>query len=742
MATENKPQAANPFDALATEEVVELPAGKKKSKKVVAAGSAPPKNETLKRLGLTDPREAILCLPDSYSDARVPHYVIPESDDENRKLYNLRFTGELEGIDKDKKQCDLKTANGWSKTFRLKIGLVDDEGNTLSYSVFGNPWPWRNVEEGEYFNLVGKVVYFGYANPQAFLIEVEVPPAHAIGKIWVKYTGIQGRVAGEKVEALARSQLDNPDAFRHCATKLIGALGQVAKDALEDAGAGDIYNTFEELLQDLHTPETPEDGLLAKVVANKLAAMAIKASALRHNLRQPHHDAPLSVDVNDIDRLIKTQKEKYTEGQISVARDIGAMLRQPKPMNALLSGDVGTGKTLPYVTCAVAAHLAGAKVAVIAPTSILADQLYKEFVTRFGTHIKGVQRIQAGGKIEDHAYILVGTPGLTSVAKKSKYAPNFIIFDEQHKLSTAVREQLVKPWTHTLDVSATPIPRSLASALFGGKVILNLRECPVVKTFDCFIGDLSMRPAFVAMIKHALMNGERAAIVYPRVNASVTYSANEEGEMIKREMESVISGAAAFEKAFPGQVIAVHGGMEEDDIVEAIKLVRSGERPIVVASTVIETGVDIPGISTMIVRDADYFGISQLHQLRGRLVRRGGHGLFAMMVSTPKLEDLNEESTTRLNAIKNSTDGYYLAEVDLLNRNIGEMGDTHGGNQSGATLETVFRLVKLGPQDFLKTKLSKESLDSRPVSESAMKALDKQEAQEKTARGLQPRLFG
>lgn len=707
-----------------------------------AAPAIKTKNETLKRLGIENPKEALLCLPDSYIDTCEAITVIPDESDQDRHLYNLRFTGEMHGYDKAKKELKLDNSSGWANTFRLKICLVDDDDNKVTLNVFGNPWPYRGLVANEFLNLVGRIVFWGSGDKaNAQLQDAETPPSHAIGKIWVKYLGVAGRVSGEKVEAQVLAQLDNPDSYRHCATKLIGALGMNDKEALEAAGASEFFESFEQVIRALHFPEDTDQGWMAKTVANKLAAMAVQAAALRHNLRHNHPDAPLSVHVDDIEILARTQKETLTKSQLAASNAIAIMLRTPKPMNALLIGDVGTGKTLAYLLPAVAAHRAGAQVAIIAPTSILADQIAKQIITRFSSHIKGVERIVAGGLINDHASILVGTPGITSVAAKSKYIPNLLICDEQHKLPTAVREKLVSPWTHTLEVSATPIPRSLASALFGGKDILNLDECPVDKDISCEFGDVTMRPRFVAMIKYALENGNRAAVIYPRVNASVSYIEIEEGEIIKQEMMSVLSGAAALEKAFPGMVVSIHGGMNADEIKMAIEAVRSGEKPLVVASTVIETGVDIPGITCMVVRDADYFGISQLHQLRGRLARTGGKADFCLLVSPKNLADLSEDGYSRMNSVCTIQNGYLLSEIDLQIRGIGDMGSINSGMQSGATTETVFKLVKLRPEDFLKRKLSRDSIKHQTVDLSSQRKVEREAAEEQAKLRMQPRLF-
>lgn len=683
---------------------------------------------SLSRLGFDDPKLALLCLPASYSDTRTINTIIPDEPDIDRRLYQLRFTGNMSGFDRNKNELDLSDMRVWRFIFRLQIVLKDDDNNIIHFTVFGNPWPYKDLVAGEILHLVGRIIFWG-PHLQAQLRDAETPPSFAIGKIWVKYEGIKGRLAAPRVEHLVRSQIDNPDAYKFCSSKLVGALGATDKEALDLAGASDLFTSFEQILHALHEPEDIESGLTAKLVAHKLAAMALQASALRHNIRHPHPDAALPVDAEDIKELAKSQKETLTASQLQVAKDIASKLRAPKPMNVLLSGDVGTGKTLTYLLPAVLAHQAGAKVCIIAPTSILADQIARQVVSRFSHCVKGVERITAGGKILDHQAILVGTSGLTSVASKAKYTPNFLICDEQHKLPTEVREKLVKPWTHTMEVSATPIPRSLASALFGGKDILNLRECPVKKSFNCIVGDVTMRPQFTQWMAQSIKKGERAAVIYPRVNAMLE-SDSEDAIDAQKEKQSVISGAAALEKAFPGKVVAIHGGMKDEEIALAIEDVRTGKKPLVVSSIVIETGVDIPGITTMIVRDADYFGISQLHQLRGRLVRNGGHANFAMMVNN--IDALNPDTLMRLQAIEGSTDGYELAEKDLVIRGFGELD---GNNQSGSS-DTIFRFIKMRPEDFLRKKLSRMT-----IIEADQAQAEKQERAQPQKSAAQVRLF-
>lgn len=695
----------------------------------------------LKRLGLGHPYEVLLCVPASYADLRQVNTVVPQDDDEERVLYQLRFSGEMRAYDAKKELIDLHDAGPgeWRRVRRLEMILLDRAGTRVTFNTFSDLWSFRDLQAGSAIPMVGKIVHYGRKG--AFLNDTEIPPAASIGRIWVKYLGITGNVAGERVEAMVKGQIDNPEALKHCVQVLEQALGMPGHEAVVAAGVVDQFRSYEQLLMALHAPHSIEEAWFARAAARKLAAMSVQVAVLRHNFRAPHDLAPLGLNGEALPTLAMSQREVLTEEQTAVAMAILELLNAPAPMNALLSGDVGTGKTLTFLLPAVLAHQQGARVAIMAPTTILADQLARQVIDRFGTAVTGVERVEAGGKIQDMQSILVGTPGLVTVAKKRKYVPNLLICDEQHKMSAEVREALVGPFTHVLEVSATPVPRSLASVHFGGKQILNLRGCPVEKSFSNFVGDVAGdRPKFSAMLKWALDQGHRAAVIYPRVAAPA--AADEEtatppAMRPEDEVATVESGARALEAAFPGKVVAIHGGMKEGEITRALESVRDGSRPLVVASTVIETGVDIPSIAAMVVRDADRFGISQLHQLRGRLVRNGGVGYFAMMVQD--LKKLAPSTLARLQAVERTTDGFELAELDLESRGFGDLA---GGGQTGG-VGSVFKLVRLSPRDYLDKKLSVQ--DVMPAVESRVKGEqvgDQFDDEDVAVRSVQPRLFG
>lgn len=648
---------------------------------------------TLSRLGLSDPREALLCAPAAYLDCRQPQRFAVEHDE--RSLYLLTYTGDAFAYRGKQQVANLGTMDSPSAQAKLlrsgltrvEIVLRDAAGQKVTRNLFGNLWPAREIAGGDPALFLCRMERFG-RNLSAQ--DVEVPPPSAIGKVWVRYKGIPGQVTGEAVEQLVTSQLDNPDAWRLCATRMIGALCLSEPEILAKLNEQGVrsrpYSGLVEVLKDLHQPAAPEDGEAALQAVKFLTALAIQSAALRHNTRVPHPDAPIAVDPQDVERLAATQPERLTSDQLAVATAITRRLGEPRPLQGLLSGDVGTGKTLTFLLPAVAASRAGARVMIVAPTDLLADQIAGQVLSRFGGLVE-VERVQTGKKIANRDAILVGSPGITSVAQKCDYSPNLLICDEQHKHSTQTRERLIKPWTHLIEATATPIPRSLASVMYGGMEVFNLRTCPVEKNIGCRVYDVKERSKASAMLRWALANGKRAAVVYPRVDSKT------------KDSQTVLSAFHVLDRAFPGKVAMLHGKMSDAEKRLAMDQVRSGEKPLVVASTVLETGIDIPSVAAMVVRDADCFGISQLHQLRGRLVRNGGEGWFAMLINDK--ETAAAETLERLQAVAENMDGYKLAEIDLVQRGI---GDVDGTAQSGNS-ETLFRLVNLKAQDLLERKL-------------------------------------
>lgn len=726
------------------------PAAKKAPAKKVASPSGEKPKRTRKGamevFGFDDPRQGLLCAPKRYVDCTKFVEGFTDVQEEESALFHLRITGEIRAFNGKQLlwKAFSKSPGGNLPSFssmaavpkglvyrvnRMELDVSDDRGNPAVISAFmpGGAWGWLDTKANQEMHVVGNWKQFG--SKKYFNIEENVPE-RAIGNVWTRYGNMASLVKAERVELLAFEAKADETSWRHCAAKIVGECGLDEETILKKVEAPFI--SLVDMLKGMHEPRELAEGQAALECAKRISALAMQANALMQTARVPHPKAPIMVDLDAVTRMKGSQKEKLTADQENVVNRLCQMLVSPKAFSTLLSGDVGTGKTLAYLIPAIAAHQSGAQVAIMTPTRLLADQIFGQLQSRFGHECKAIQRVEAGDVIKDPGAILVGTAGLVSAAKKSSWLPNLLICDEQHKMSTKDRDGMVSTWTHVLHVSATPIPRSLATALYEGMEILNLRQSPVKKMIHSHVTDMNQKASITATLREAMSKGERCAIVYPAVKIAATPDDVTEELDAKEVVHTVESAFAAFDKAFPGKVVMLHGGMDSEDIRKNIDRMRRGEAQMMVASTVIETGIDIPSVSVMVVRNAENFGISQLHQLRGRLVRNGGEGDFIMAVED--LEVISPETMERLQAIASTTDGYELAERDLLQRG---MGDFTGDAQSGSS-KTVFRLVKLDVTDFMARKLKAVYVEAKKEILMPTPGAPAQKISDE----VQPRLFG
>ncbi|KWT65063.1 MULTISPECIES: DEAD/DEAH box helicase [unclassified Variovorax] len=681
----------------------------------------------LSRLKLSDPDLALLCVPAAYVDCTSSISDLDEADQSGKTshLLSLVVTDRVMAVNKDKSpaswggrvitsmaELQEKQYPFWKNIGRLQIEVADDTGRIAYLNSFA-PWGWRSTQIGSKVHFLGTVKRFGdklYVEPGA-----EQPHSAAIGGIWARYLGMPGRVTGEAVTGAVHAVLDKEAAYLKCERHIVaamqldeaGVLACVQYDLADLAKGVPVFSSLRELLVALHRPGSVGAGERALQLAQRIDAASIRTAARTQSKRQPHRDAPLIVPDQQVLALAAKQAETLTDDQRNAILGIASALRSPVPMNGLIPGDVGTGKTLTFLLPAIVAHQNGASVVIMAPTIILANQIAKQIVRRFAGEIRGVERVEAGKKIRNKDHILVGTSGLTSACSKAGIVPNVLVMDEQHKLSVQTRGALVGPATHVIEATATPIPRSLATVFFDGMQVFTLRQAPVERFITSHIVDVRSRGAVTRAIRETIAAGRRVLVVYPRVDsAEITRKAkvSKEGTQLDlraatedttRTAQGVVAAAATFEQAFPGKVVALHGLLSDDEKDAAIQQITSLEKPLAVASVVVETGIDIPDIGLVVIRDADRLGLSQLHQLRGRLVRNGGAADFFMMVES--IDTLEDAALERLMACKLTTNGFRLAEIDMKQRGFGSyVDDSQTGSSQG-----VFRLTKIAPADFL-----------------------------------------
>jgi len=370
---------------------------------------------------------------------------------------------------------------------------------------------------------------------------------------------------------------------------------------------------------------------------------------------------------------------QLTGAQDRVVNDILNDMGQPFPMNRLVQGDVGSGKTVVAVLAILAAIEAGYQAAFMAPTEVLAEQHYRKLVSWFNLMHLPVELLtgstKAAKRRQIHAHlqtgelpVLVGTHALIQDAV-SFHKLGLAVIDEQHRFGVQQRARLQQKGSnpHVLTMTATPIPRTLALTLHGDLDVSQIDELPPgrqpIQTTALTGGD---RAHAYDLIRREIAQGRQTYVVLPLV---------EESE--KLDLRSAIDEHQRLQELiFPEfRVGLLHGRMSSQEKEEAINQFRDNETQILVSTTVVEVGVDVPNATVMLIEHAERFGLSQLHQLRGR-VGRGAAQSFCLLMSSSKAETARQ----RLQVLEQSQDGFFIAEMDMRFRGPGEV---LGMRQSG-----------------------------------------------------------
>jgi ATP-dependent DNA helicase RecG len=362
-----------------------------------------------------------------------------------------------------------------------------------------------------------------------------------------------------------------------------------------------------------------------------------------------------------------------TEAQKRSIREIISDMREPRAMNRLLQGDVGTGKTFVAMAAMLLAVDSGCQAALMAPTQILAEQHYLTFRRWLeGLDLRislrtGSRDETTGIELAGPAQLLIGTHALLH-DESLFHDLGLVVIDEQHKFGVAQRASLVRRGIlpDVLVMTATPIPRTLTMTVYGDLDVSLLDEKPPGRGSVTTAVRIAPKQSDVTQfVKDQLSSGRQAYLVYPLV---------EESESLNAE-----SATAAFEKwkkrLSAWQVGLIHGKLKPDEKDEVMRRFREGEIHALVSTTVIEVGVDVPNASLMVLHHAEGFGLAQLHQLRGR-IGRGGHKGYCILLTDGK----NPEGLEKLKVLEQSEDGFEIAEADLRLRG---PGDVLGTQQSG-----------------------------------------------------------
>ncbi len=436
----------------------------------------------------------------------------------------------------------------------------------------------------------------------------------------------------------------------------------------------------------IHFPEELTDVEIARrrLALDEFVLLQLQIQSRRKNFEARTKALPCGGDNRLMKPFLSRLGFKLTESQTKVLREIRHDMSGAHPMRRLLQGDVGSGKTAVAACSALMAIESGFNVALMAPTEILAEQHFRNFQKWFGPmgvnvelqtgsrksgewRVKSDKQTQVSSLVTRHLSLTIGTHALlTSGFDLPKLG--LVIIDEQHKFGVAQRESLVRKgnYPHLLVMTATPIPRTLGLTLYGDLDVSVIDESPggrgAIKTF---VRATEKLPKVFEFIREKISGGRQAYVVYPRVEDSGA-----------KELKAVVTEFENLKKLLaPFRVGLLHGRLKPAEKENVMADFRTNKIHVLLSTSLIEVGVDVPNATIMLIENAEAFGLAQLHQLRGR-IGRGAHESFCILISDAKNLDARE----RLKILEETNDGFKIAEADLKLRGPGEL---LGREQSG-----------------------------------------------------------
>ena len=508
-----------------------------------------------------------------------------------------------------------------------------------------------------------------------------------------------------------------------CITLAVDALDEVPDFLPEDIRQRHRYPTLKQALVDLHQPHDLESAERARerLTFDEAFLLQLLLAVRRAQLRKLNATARPVRGGGLLEEFDKRLPFTLTDGQRAVIAEIETDLAAPHPMHRLLQGEVGSGKTVVALRAMLAVVDSGGQAALLAPTEVLAQQHLRTITTLLGdlaqagmlggseraTQVSLITGSQNAASRKDalalaasgQAGIIIGTHAL--LGQSVNFADlGLIVVDEQHRFGVEQRDALkakagLPP--HVLVMTATPIPRTVAMTVFGDLDVSTLRELPRGRQqITTHVVDAVEKPAFVertwTRIREEVAKGHQAYVVAPRINASASSDADMDFLFgtTSTELTSVEELAPKLHSdQLSGLRLAImHGQLSSDVKDETMQAFAQGKIDVLVTTTVIEVGVDVPNATVMVIMDADRFGVSQLHQLRGRIGRGTSPGLCILVTSAPA----ESSARARLDAVASTIDGFELSRIDLEQRREGDvLGVSQSGTRSHLRLLRVLR---------------------------------------------------
>ena len=594
--------------------------------------------------------------------------------------------------------------------------IVTDGTAKLSLTFFNQAWREKDLKVGKQALFAGKIGVFNgkrqLAHPDYELIsdgsDVDSAVAGFAGKYLPMYP------ASAKLPSWKIAQ---------CIELALGALEEVPDFLPEWIRDKYGFPTLQQALVQLHSPVDLDSAEKSRQRLTFDEALLLQLLLLtrRRELKGLDAVARPAISGGLLSAFDAALAFELTAGQRAVAKEIAEDLAQPHPMHRLLQGEVGSGKTVVALRAALTVIDNGGQAALLAPTEVLAAQHLRSIEKMLGpladggmlggaelaTGVTLITGSQSAGALRaalakaanGEAGIIVGTHALLGESVEFNDL-GLIIVDEQHRFGVEQRDALkskaVSP-PHLLVMTATPIPRTVAMTVFGDLDVSTLRELPLGRApITTHVIAVKEKPAFLERawerIREEIAQGHQAFIVAPRISAATSEDADMDFLMGQSSAE-----IASVEELGPQlqsgplhglRIAPLHGRLSAEVKDSTMQAFAAKELDVLISTTVIEVGVDVPNATVMVVMDADRFGVSQLHQLRGRIGRGVSPGLCLLVTSA----EIDSPARARLEAVAATLDGFELSRIDLEQRREGDvLGATQSGTRSHLRLLQVLR---------------------------------------------------